>query len=185
MALPVLPYQNGGMDTLAGRLLVAGPHLLDPNFYRTVVLILEHDDAGAVGVVLNRPGTSGPGDELPDWVALLAEPAVVFIGGPVEPQAAVGLAGGHDDAVLPGVGIVDLSAAPGELEGPVRVYAGYAGWAPGQLELELAADGWIVATALPGDVFAAEPDGLWSAVLRRQPGRTKLLASLPVDPRLN
>ncbi|MBT8203423.1 MAG: YqgE/AlgH family protein [Acidimicrobiia bacterium] len=173
------------MDTLAGRLLVAGANLLDPNFYRTVVLILEHDAGGAVGVVLNRPSTSGPGDELPDWVPLLAEPSVVFVGGPVEPQAAVGLAEGTDGPVLPGVGIVDLSAPPGELRGPVRVYAGYAGWAPGQLELELAADGWIVADALPDDVFAAEPDRLWSTVLRRQPGRTAWLATLPVDPRLN
>lgn len=184
MVLPVRPYQNAPMDTLAGRLLVAGPHLLDPNFYRTVVLILEHDEGGAVGVVLNRPSTSGPGDELPDWVPLLAEPAVVFVGGPVEPRAAVGLAEGPDGP-LPGVAIVDLSAAPGDLAGPVRVYAGYAGWAPGQLELELASDGWIVADALPGDLFAAEPDRLWSHVLRRQPGRTKLLATLPVDPRLN
>ncbi len=173
------------MNSLAGALLVASPHLLDPNFFRTVVLILEHTEAGAVGVIINQPSTSGLGDELPDWAPLLAEPGVVFLGGPVQPDSAVGLADGVDGSSLPGVGIVDLSAPPGELANPVRIYAGYAGWGPGQLEFELAEGGWIVAAAEAEDVFAVEPDAVWSTVLKRQPGPTALLASFPIDPSLN
>ena len=173
------------MHSLAGYVIVASPHLLDPNFFRTVVLLLEHDEDGAVGVVLNRPSTSGLGDELPGWESLLAEPPVVFVGGPVEPQTAIGLAEGVEGSPVAGVGIVDLSAPPGDLLAPVRVYAGYAGWGPGQLEDELAEGGWIVAEAIAPDVFAFEPDSLWRAVLKRQPGPTALLATFPVDPSLN
>lgn len=173
------------MQSLAGSALVASPHLFDPNFFRTVVLLLEHDEDGAVGVVLNRPSTSGLGDELPGWEMLLAEPPVVFVGGPVDPQSAIGLAQGVAGSPVDGVGIVDLSAPPGDLIAPVRIYAGYAGWGPGQLEAELAEGGWIVADAIAPDVFALEPDRLWSAVLKRQPGPTALLATFPVDPSLN
>ncbi len=173
------------MDSLAGALLVASPHLLDPNFFRTVVLILEHNEEGAVGVIINQPSTSGLDDELPDWAPLLAEPGVVFVGGPVQPEAAVGLAEGVDGSAVPGVGLVDLSAPPGELSAPVRIYAGYAGWGPGQLEAELVEGGWVVARAEADDVFVVEPQDLWRAVLKRQPGVTALLASFPIDPRLN
>jgi putative transcriptional regulator len=173
------------MRSLAGYLLVASPHLLDPNFFRTVVLLLEHDEEGAVGVILNRPSRSGLGEELPEWEPLLAVPEVVFVGGPVEPQTAVGLAHGLEGSAVAGVGIVDLSASPGELAAPVRVYAGYAGWGPDQLEMELAEGSWIVADAIAPDVFISDPDSLWSAVLRRQPGTTALLATFPIDPSLN
>lgn len=170
---------------MAGTLLVASPHLLDPNFFRTVVLILEHTGEGAVGVIINQPSTSGLGDELPEWEPLLAAPGVVFVGGPVQPDAAVGLADGVEGSSVAGVGIVDLSAPPGELLAPVRIYAGYAGWGPGQLEFELVEGGWIVAEAQAADVFAAEPEALWGSVLKRQPGPTALLSSFPIDPGLN
>lgn len=147
--------------------------------------MLEHTEDGAVGIVLNRPSTSGLDQELPDWAPLLAEPSVVFVGGPVQPQVAVGLAEGVSGSAVAGVGIVDLSAPPGQLDAAIRVYAGYAGWAPGQLEAELAEGGWIVAQAEAADVFAVRPDQLWSSVLRRQPGVTALLASFPVNPELN
>ncbi|MCP4250424.1 MAG: YqgE/AlgH family protein [bacterium] len=173
------------MESHAGVLLVASPHLLDPNFFRSVVLILDHTEEGAVGVIINQPSTSGLGEELPDWAPLLAEPGVVFVGGPVQPDAAVGLADGVDGSSLPGVGIVDLSAPPGDLDSPVRIYAGYAGWGPGQLEAELVEGGWIVAKAEADDVFAVEPDAVWSTVLKRQSGPTAWLASFPVDPSLN
>jgi len=174
-----------GMDSLAGSLLVASPHLLDPNFFRSVVLILEHNEEGAVGVIINQPSTSGLDGELPEWAGLLADPQVVFVGGPVQPQAAVGLADGVDGSPVAGVGVVDLSAPPGELSAPVRIYAGYAGWGPGQLEAELEEGGWIVSEALAADVFAAAPGTLWTEVLKRQPGVTSLLASFPIDPGLN
>jgi len=173
------------MESLAGTLVVAMPHLLDPNFFRSVVLILEHDEEGAVGVIINRPSTSGLGDELPDWAPLLAEPGVVFVGGPVQPSAAVGLADGVEGSSLPGVGIIDLSAPPGELDSPVRIYAGYAGWGPGQLEAEVIAGDWIVTAGRAEDVFALEPGALWTSVLKRQPGSVAMLATFPVDPRLN
>ncbi len=173
------------MDSLAGALLVAAPHLLDPNFFRSVVLILEHNEEGAVGVIINRPSTSGLGDELPDWDSLMAEPGVVFVGGPVQPGSAVGLAAGVDGSSLPGVGIVDLSVPPGELTAPVRIYAGYAGWGPGQLEAELIEGGWLVVEAEAGDVFATEPGAVWSNVLKRQPGPMAMLATFPIDPGLN
>lgn len=173
------------METLAGMLLVASPHLLDPNFFRAVVVILEHDENGAVGVILNRPSESRLGDELPDWAPLLAEPGVVFVGGPVQPDAAVGLADAVAGATGAGVDIVDLSAPPGEIQARVRIYAGYAGWGPGQLEDELLEGGWIVVEAMPGDAFAPDPEGLWRTVLKRQAGTTALLASFPIDPRLN
>ncbi|MBT8192738.1 MAG: YqgE/AlgH family protein [Acidimicrobiia bacterium] len=179
------PCDNTSMDSLAGVLLVAAPNLLDPNFFRSVVLILEHTEEGAVGVIINRPTTSPLGDELPEWEALLAQPEVVFVGGPVQPDNAVGLAEGVDGSSLAGVGIVDLSAPPGELTAPVRIYAGYAGWGPGQLEAELVEGGWIVALAEPEDVFAVEPGTLWRDVLRRQPGPTAMLATFPIDPGLN
>ncbi|MCP4251697.1 MAG: YqgE/AlgH family protein [bacterium] len=174
-----------GMESLAGAFLVAMPHLLDPNFFRSVVLILEHNDEGAVGVIINQPSTIGLEDKLPDWAPLLAEPGVVFVGGPVQPDNAVGLADGVDGSSVPGVGIVDLSAPPGELDSPVRIYAGYAGWGPGQLEAELVEGGWIVTAARAEDVFATEPDALWTAVLKRQPGSAAMLATFPVDPSLN
>jgi putative transcriptional regulator len=173
------------MDSLAGAFLVAMPHLLDPNFFRSVVLILEHDEDGAVGVIINQPSDSGLGDELPEWAPLLAEPGVVFVGGPVQPQVAVGLADGVDGSSLPGIGIVDLSAPPGELDRPVRIYAGYAGWGPGQLEAELVEGGWVVAAGRADEVFAADPGSLWTSVLKRQPGSAAMLATFPVDPSLN
>ena len=173
------------MDSLAGSLLVASPALLDPNFYRAVVLLVEHNDEGAAGVILNRPSTRGPGDELPEWLPLLADPEVVFVGGPVEPRAAVGLAQTDGGEVLPGVGMVDLSAGPGGISSAVRVFAGYAGWGPGQLEAELAEQAWVVLTAKPDDVFSPFPERLWRQVLQRQPGPVAMLATYPDDPRLN
>ena len=181
--------------TTKGRLLVATPTLLDPNFFRTVVLMLEHSDEGAVGVILNRPSELEIAETLPAWLAVAAEPAMVFVGGPVSPESAIGLARGHGDAatdvwapVVNGLGTVDLALAPDELPVDVtrlRVFAGYAGWMAGQLEAELAADGWIVLDAEADDAFAAEPAELWKAVLRRQGGTLALFANAPTHPSLN
>ncbi len=161
------------------------PDLTDPNFARSVVLILEHDDEGAVGVVLNRPTQISPSDELPDWLPLLATPDVVFLGGPVDPDAAVGLSAARADDEVSGVQLVDLTAGPGDLTGPIRVFAGYAGWGPQQLEMELAQGGWLIAGAEREDVFTDDPNDLWRRVISRQPGRVPMYANFPLDPRAN
>jgi len=182
---------------LIGRLLVASPQLGDPNFERTVVLLLDHGPEGALGVVLNRP-TGLPVDEILEaWrdEALAAPPGVVFRGGPVSPDAVIGLA--RTDAevdetrwrlVLEGVGTVDLAVAPPEQPmavAGVRMFAGYAGWSPDQLEAELGEGAWIIVDALVTDVFTTEAEDLWHDVLQRQGGKLALLAAYPPHPSVN
>ena len=170
---------------LAGRLLVAAPTLIDPNFYRTVVLMLQHDEEGAVGVVLNRPSDEEVAAHLPDWSGALAVPPVVFVGGPVQPEVAIGLVDTEgESSVLGGVGVADLAAGPPDGV-RARIFSGYAGWGPGQLEAELDERAWIVVEADQGDVFDSDPERLWSRVLRRQPGILRMLATYPIDPALN
>jgi len=183
-------------ESLRGRLLVATPDLEDPNFFRTVVLVLEHQAAGAMGVVLNRPSTGTQvGAPLPAWAALAAAPAVVFVGGPVQPEAAIGIARRVDrddpDGFAPlfaDLGTVDLERDP-EAVTPrvdrVRVFAGYSGWGPGQLDQELDAGGWFQLAVDPSDLWSAEPEMLWRAVLRRQRGKERMFADFPLDAQLN
>ena len=163
---------NDPRSSLSGQILVASRHLADPNFFRTVVLILEHGD-GALGVVLNRPTPVRLAEAVPAWLSLAAEPAVVFQGGPVERTAAIGLARPHGafdpeqtwfalTIAEPGreLGIVNLGAAPGELVEvvrDVRIYSGYAGWSAGQLENEIQAGGWLVLDHLALDHEAFDP----------------------------
>jgi putative transcriptional regulator len=181
--------------SLRGRLLVALPVLSDPNFDRTVTLVLEHSDDGALGLVLNRPSDTELDDPLPAWGPLAAEPPVVFVGGPVALDGAIGLARSSEPVPTEGwaplfgdLGTVDLSLDPEDIAVPLdalRVFLGHAGWGPGQLEDEVAAAAWIVVDPVPGDVLAEDPDDLWRRVLRRQPGRTAWLANHPVDPSVN
>jgi putative transcriptional regulator len=178
-----------------GRLLVATPSLGDPNFDRTVVLLLEHGADGALGVVLNRPGSPAMEVPLPDWRERAAPPAVVFTGGPVAPSAAVGLARTDRSEAVEGwapvidrTGTVDLGRHPDELGvavEAVRVFAGYAGWGGGQLEGEIEAGAWFVVAAEPGDAFSDRPEQLWRLVLRRQAGRLAMFANAPMDPSVN
>ncbi|MGK5529442.1 YqgE/AlgH family protein [Streptomyces sp. URMC 129] len=190
-------------SSLTGRLLVATPALSDPNFDRSVVLLLDHDREGALGVVLNRPTPVGVSEVLEPWAALAGEPGVVFQGGPVALDAALALAvvpgsGTPPDSVRVGplgwrrvhgsIGLVDLEAPPEVLAaelGSLRIFAGYAGWGPEQLERELEEGAWYVVDSEPGDVSAPEPERLWRAVLRRQRGSLALLATYPDDPSLN
>jgi putative transcriptional regulator len=177
-----------------GRLLVATPELGDPNFDRTVVLLLEHTPEGAVGVVLNRPsGTTltEAGADWGGWDVFAAPPDVVFVGGPVARTAVIAVARtfeGKMDGFQPvlgdDVGIVDLGLEPQDVDA-VRLFAGYAGWGGGQLEAEISAGGWFVLEALPSDPLSADPDELWREVLRRQGGRLALFAACPPDPSLN
>jgi putative transcriptional regulator len=178
---------------LGGRLLVATPHLEDPHFSRTVVYLLEHDGGGTVGVVLNRPSHTPVGQVLPDWHEAVSGPAVVFGGGPVQPDGALCLAQLQSDGpgvrpVVDGVGTVDLDGdvtVISNLASRLRVFAGHAGWAPGQLDLELAEGAWWVLDGSPDDLFSLEPHGMWRAVLRRQRPPLSLVSSYPADVALN
>jgi len=179
---------------LKGRLLVANPALPDPNFHRTVVLMLSHGSEGALGVVINRPSELSLAGPLPVCEPLAAEPGVVFVGGPVEPGAAICLAeveGSSDDGerwqqVLGSVGTLDLSADEMMLRVQrLRVFAGYSGWGAGQLETELEAGAWFVADARPDDALSSAPARLWREVLHRQGGWLAGLANFPEDPSSN
>lgn len=192
------------MTSTARRLLVATPMLLDPNFLRTVVFVIEHTPEAALGVVLNRPSEATLEEALPEWWPLAVEPRVAFVGGPVQTTEALigigravpGAAGGRDAAheadgwspLLASIGTVDLGRAPREVGARVagvRVFAGYAAWGPGQLDDELAVRGWYVVDAEPDDLFTAEPETLWRRVLRRQRGELAIAANAPLDPRTN
>ena len=177
-------------ESLRGSLLIAGPQLLDPNFRRTVVLVADHGDEGAMGVILNRPSGMTVADAAPDLEPLVGAEAPIFAGGPVQPTAGVVLAE-VVEADEPVFGDVVLVPGLGELAdvidgaGHVRVFAGYAGWGPGQLDDELGRDDWIVAPAEAADVFSEEPETLWGSVLERKGGQYALLARMPEDPSQN
>jgi putative transcriptional regulator len=172
--------------TLGGQLLVATPLLIDPNFWRSVVLILQHDDDGSLGLVLNRPTVERVETHIPVWGPVAAKPGTVHFGGPVEPRVAIGLATGQggEPTGVPGLSIVDLEAEPGEGTSAVRIYSGYAGWGQGQLELEIAEGSWYVVPASPDDPFD-RPEGQWSRILRRQNGHLALVSTFPDDVDLN
>jgi putative transcriptional regulator len=186
------------MESLTGQLLVATPTLKDPNFDRTVVLLVAHEPGGALGVVLNRATEVSVSEVLGSWGELARDPAVLFEGGPVQPESAICLARVRPDAkggrisgfhqVSGLVGTVDLSTDPDRLRGclaGIRVFAGYSGWSPGQLEDEISSGSWFVFDALPGDAFVGRPDDLWAMVLRRQGDILAAVAHFPPDPILN
>ncbi len=182
-------------ESLRGKLLLSAPNLFDPNFRRTVLLIAEHTPEGAMGVVLNRPAEVTVGEAVPDlaWLAEgMEEP--VYAGGPVATDSVIVVAEFDDPElaaalILDDVGFVPASTDdPEELAAGVRrsrVFAGHAGWGPGQLDAEMDENSWIVESALAEDVFADDPDALWSAVMRRKGREYRLLASMPVDPTRN
>jgi putative transcriptional regulator len=187
--------QNEAMaaaESLRGRLLIAGPKLFDPNFRRTVVLVGEHNADGALGVVLNRPSGVTVEEVVPALAPLAGQDSQLFLGGPVQSGAAVALAE-FDDPDAAGVlafgsiGFLtgDVSSEAGLGIRRARIYAGYAGWGEGQLEEELEEESWILEPALAEDVFTEDPEGLWSAVLRRKGPKYRLLATMPFDPSLN
>jgi len=196
------PYGPHVEAELTGRLLVATPELGDGTFDRSVVLLLDHDAHGALGVVINRPTPVDVADVLPTWQALASEPGVLFQGGPVALDSALGLAvvpGADEDAEPLGwrrlvgrLGLLDLDTPPEVLGAEVsrlRIFAGYAGWAAGQLEEELALGAWYVVPADPGgsfdDAFTAAPDRLWRTVLRRQGGDLAMVSTYLDDPSMN
>jgi putative transcriptional regulator len=181
------------MSSLVGQLLIASPALLDPNFHRTVVLVAQQDDDGTMGLVLNRTAEIEVAEAAPPLANLVEPGAIVHAGGPVQPTAVVILAQFHDPAragvpVFDDIGFVSGDEDFEQLGDEVsraRVFAGLAGWSPGQLESELERDDWIVDTARADDVFTDEPESLWSAVLERKGGSFALVARMPSDPSVN
>jgi putative transcriptional regulator len=179
------------MASTKGQLLVATPLLGDPNFERTVILMLEHTDEGALGVVLNRPSPLRVEEALDDWADQAADPAVVFIGGPVGAGSVIALARRRgelpDDAwsdVLPPIGVLDIghdaALLATSLDG-VRIFTGYAGWGASQLEAELGETAWWVVDAAAADVLTTEPEALWRTVLDRQPPPLRQWARYPEE----
>jgi len=185
-----------GETLLTGRLLVASPILRDPNFRRSVVLMLDHGDEGALGLVVNRPLEVDVSAVLPAWQPYATAPGRLFQGGPVQLDSALGLVAVPGDGSEPvgvrrligSLGLVDLDAPPEVVVGGVaglRIFAGYAGWAAGQLESEVEEGAWYVVDAEPRDAFTDTPLGLWQEVLRRQRGDLAMVSTYPDDPMLN
>jgi len=177
-----------------GRLLVAMPVLDDPAFARAVVLLIDHDEDGALGVVINRASEVPVSEATDTLIDLIPAPGVLFGGGPVEPDALVAIGRAQDGAArsettfVEGLRLDDLDQDPvlaGVELSQVRLFAGYAGWAPGQVEHEVWHGAWAVVDAHPSDVFTPEPKSLWRTVLARQPGPLRLLATFPDDANLN
>jgi putative transcriptional regulator len=204
---PFEPY--GGQappEHLTGHLLVASPRLADPNFTRRVILVLDHGDHGALGVVIDRPGGVAVGELLPQWHSLATAPAELFTGGPVARNALIGLVRLTSrpeaseerrleqsgwrmlvDADRP-VGTVDLSSDPALIGDSIvgaRLFSGYAGWDSDQLEEEIEEGSWYVVPAEARDPISADPEGLWRRVLRRQGGALTVVAGFPEDPAMN
>ena len=179
------------MESARGQLLIAGPTLLDPNFWRTVVLVVEHNDEGALGLVLNRPSETVVGDAVPELEELIDGDQLLYIGGPVQPAAVVVLARFEDasDSALisfEAVGVLasgDPTESAGIIEG--RAFVGHAGWGSGQLDAEIERGDWILEPARRSDAFSESPRDLWASVLTRKGGSYALVARMPPDPSWN
>ena len=179
---------------MRGRLLVATPAIESGPFLRSVVFLLDHDGDGALGVIVNRPLDSDVDDVLPGWARLVNAPGTLFDGGPVAMDSALAL--GVITDVAPATGWHQMSGRVGlvDLEGPVpgvgqlaglRVFAGYAGWGPGQLEGEVEEGAWLTVEARDDDLLSPQPESLWREVLRRQRDDKRFLMTFPDDPSAN
>jgi len=175
-----------------GRLLISSGGLFDPNFRHTVVLLAEHDAEGSVGVVLTRPLEVTVHEAVPALAELVELDDLLYQGGPVEQEQPVLLAEVDDPEVLDlrvfgSVGFL-TGAVPTSVRSRlerVRVFAGYAGWGPGQLEREMSEDAWVVAEPRADDVFTDEPDALWHRILERKGPPWSTMARIPFDPSTN
>lgn len=175
----------------AGRLLVSRPELSDPNFDGSVTLIIQHDESGAFGLVLNRPLELPVTDAFEGWEVLVGEAGLIYSGGPVETDSLIALGHSEDQpgGLVHGLHSVDLNESPVQaIAGgivAVRIFAGYAGWGAGQLEGELASGAWWLVDAKPSDVFIPNVIELWPRVLKRGGGDMAWFAHVPDDPSLN
>lgn len=190
------PRMEVRMEPVPGSLLIAAPTMNDPNFARTIVLLLDAGHDGALGVVLNRPTELGVAEVLAPWAGVVSGPDVLFQGGPVETDSALAVAHVAADDEEPvgwrrafaNTGLVDLDAPVEIISAAVsrlRIFAGYSGWEAGQLEGEIEEGAWYVVPAEEYDAFDDDPAGLWAAVLRRQGGRLAMLATMPAEPTMN
>ena len=180
------------MESLRGHLLISNGGLFDPNFRHTVVLVGEHNADGALGVVLNRALNVTVQEAVPGLSALVPAGEPLFEGGPVQLASPVLLAELEHpelaDVLVFGsvgflVGEVSEEVGPGIVR--ARVFAGYSGWGPGQLEVEMENDPWILEPARVGDVFTDAPDLLWSQVLERKGPKYRQLSRMPFDLSMN
>lgn len=181
-------------ERLTGRLLVATPQIDEGIFHRAVVLVLQHDSNGAQGVVLNKALEAPVDAVLPGWGDVASDPGSLYQGGPVQVDSALGLVTlrayvpSAVQPLFPGVGLVDLDAQPSVVAPDIaglRVFVGYAGWSPGQLDTEIRTGSWYAVDASVGDVISADPTDLWRKVLARQRGSLAWVALLPEDPSIN
>ncbi|WP_424809209.1 YqgE/AlgH family protein [Rhodococcus sp. 27YEA15] len=177
-----------------GSLLVSSTDLTDPAFRRTVVYMIEHNDAGSLGVVVNRPSGTVVRNVLPQWAPLTTHTSALYIGGPVKRDSALCLGTARNGVDIDGVSglrrvdgkvvMVDLDSDPAVIaplvEG-IRIFAGYSGWTIGQLDSELERDDWMVISSLPSDVMSPPHVDVWAGVLRRQPLPLSMLASHPIE----
>jgi putative transcriptional regulator len=181
------------VESLRGQLLISSPGIVDPNFRRTVVLLCEHGEEGAMGVVLNRPSETEVADALPDLAGVVDAGEPVYVGGPVQQDAVLVLAEFADPEAAAELVVGDVGFARGDgdfdaLEAAARrarVFVGYAGWGAGQLESELKELSWLVEPAAGVDLFRPPADDLFAAVLRPKGGAYGVLALMPDDPALN
>lgn len=181
------------MESTRGQLLIAGPTLRDPNFWRTVVLVVEHSEAGALGLVLNRPSDSKVVEAVPQLADLVDDDDEVLVGGPVGQSAVIVLADFEDPEeaamiAFDNVGVLGGGTPHEELGSGLRqarIFAGHSGWGPGQLDGELERGDWILEPAQYSDAFAEDPTELWVEVLERKGGSYALVARMPPDPSMN
>jgi putative transcriptional regulator len=182
-----------GVESLKGKLVIAAPALIDPNFVRTVVLVVDHDEDGAMGIVLNRVADADLAEAVPDLADVPGVDELLFVGGPVQ-ESDVLLLGDFPDVakaaplVAGSIGMVGADTDLDDLADTVsraRAFAGYAGWGPGQLEAEVDEESWIITDPTPDDLLTDEPDELWSVTLDRKGGWHRVVARMPADPSLN
>ena len=182
------------MNSLKGQLILDQGKLQGSFFHRTVILVCQHDGEGAFGLVLNRAAPQKVGDALVANLPERIKEQPLFLGGPVQPQALSFLHKGNfvpDANIMPNLGmshsldtLLDLaeSFAPDQ---ELKIFAGYAGWSPGQLDDEMKRDTWMTHPASLELVFDPEPEKLWQSILRQKGFKYKLIAEGPEDPSWN